>query len=200
MSAVPQPFITPEEYLEREHNALEKHEYVVGQVFAKAGASLAHSAICVNLVVNLLPPAKRKSCRVLESNMRVRIPSQDLYTYPDVTIVCGKPELIEGKTDTLLNPVAIFEVLSPSTEGWDRGGKFAYYRSIPTLQEYFLVAQDQPRIERYVRERDHWILTTHDGLDAEVQLACTNERFSLRGVYENIEFPSSTRRMEPIED
>ena len=145
---------TPAEYLAWERSSPEKHEFFDGEVFAMSGASLDHNRIVGNLVGELRDALRHRRCDVTPSDLRVKVPSTGLYTYPDVTVVCGDPRLEDDTHDTLLNPTVLVEVLSPSTEAYDRGKKFRHYRSIPTLREYVLVAQDSVSVERYTRGDD----------------------------------------------
>lgn len=142
---------TPAEYLARERASSERHEFLAGEVFAMAGATFEHNKIVGNLVGELRSALRQRPCDVTPSDMRVKIPAFGLYTYPDVTVVCGDPQFEDEVRDTLLNPTVIIEVLSESTEAYDRGKKFRYYRSIPSLREYVLVAQDAISVERYTR-------------------------------------------------
>src|SRR5262249_28209470 len=165
MSTAPTRRISPEEYLAQERLADFKSEYLRGEVFAMAGASYPHTLIKDNLAQEAGTQLKSGPCRVLTSDMRVRVNATGLYTYPDVVIVCDEPEFEDAVFDTLLNPRALVEVLSDSTEKYDRGAKFGHYRQIPSLQEYVLVAQDRPLVERYVRQADNsWLLTVFEGL------------------------------------
>ena len=143
MSAIPKPSLTPQEYLARERRATEKSEYYRGEIFAMAGASFEHSLIKDNLARESGNQLKDKPCRVITSDLRIKVNATGLYTYPDAVIVCDEPKFEDAQVDTLLNPRVIVEVLSDSTEKYDRGGKFAHYRQIPSLQEYVLVAQDR---------------------------------------------------------
>lgn len=151
--AAPKKLWTPAEYLAWERSAPERHELVDGEIFAMAGASFAHNKIVGNVVGELRQALRGRPCDVTPSDLRVRIPtpSGGLYTYPDALVVCGEPEFEDTARDTLLNPTVIVEVLSDSTEAYDRGRKFRYYRAIPSLREYVLVAQDVPAVERHVR-------------------------------------------------
>lgn len=151
--AAPKKLWTPAEYLAWERAAPERHELVDGEIFAMAGASFAHNKIVGNVVRELGNALRGRPCDVTPSDLRVRIPtpSGGLYTYPDALVVCGEPEFEDTARDTLLNPTVIVEVLSDSTEAYDRGRKFRYYRAIPSLREYVLVAQDLPAVERHVR-------------------------------------------------
>ncbi len=143
---------TPAEYLAWERAAPERHELLDGEIFAMAGASFAHNKIVGNVVGELRQALRGSPCDVTPSDLRVRIPGPrgGLYTYPDALVVCGEPQFEDAARDTLLNPTVIVEVLSDSTEAYDRGKKFRSYRSIPSLREYVLVAQDTPSVERHL--------------------------------------------------
>lgn len=155
--------MSAQEYLERERAADGKHELWNGEVFAMSGGSLAHNRIVRNLVRHLANALEGMGCEVLPSDMRVRIGAGNRYVYPDVTIVCGPPAL-EGEADVLMNPNLVIEVLSPSTEAFDRGDKFAGYRSLPSVHDVVLVSQGARRLECYTRQLDDsWILREHTG-------------------------------------
>src|SRR5437868_8492820 len=141
MSSQPKTLLTPEEYLAIERKAEYRSEYLNGEMFAMTGASRKHNLIALNIAGELRQQLKSKPCEAYVNDMRVRIPATDLYTYPDVTVVCGDPEFEDAFIDTLLNPTLLIEVLSESTESYDRGKKFGYYRTIQSLAEYLLVAQ-----------------------------------------------------------
>jgi len=154
---------TPQEYLLWEETQSTRHEYLNGQIFAMAGASAEHNDIVANLLGALGNELRDKPCRARGLDQRVKIPETGLYTYPDVLVVCGQPEYEDEKRLTLLNPTVIVEVLSDSTESYDRGKKFRHYRSIPSFRDYLLVAQDTVWVEHYVRSSEGgWIL--HDTL------------------------------------
>jgi len=144
MSALPKPFVTPEQYLEIERKADYKSEYHSGQVFAMAGASREHNLLVGSIVRRLGNLLDGRPCETYPSDMRVLVSATGLYTYPDVSVACGEPEFLDGSLDVLLNPLLIVEVLSPSTESYDRGAKFALYQRLPSLQEYVLVSQNAP--------------------------------------------------------
>src|SRR5436190_10717366 len=159
MSSVPKTFLTPEQYLEIERKAEYKSEYFRGEMFAMAGGTLAHSLLVGNVMGNLWPRARARSCRTCNSDMRVHIPATGLYTYPDVIVVCGEPQLLDGRNDTLLNPTLIVEVLSPSTEAYDRGRKFEHDRSLDSLQEYLLLSCERVSADLFTRQPDgRWLL------------------------------------------
>jgi Uma2 family endonuclease len=146
--------ITPEQYLALERRAETRSEYLRGETFAMSGASLEHILIAGNLAAETRNQLKTGSCLVLSSDMRVKVDATGFYTYSDTVIVCVEPRLEDDHFDTLLNPLVIVEVLSDSTEKYDRDAKFGHYRQIPSLREYVLVSQDRAQLDRYVREPD----------------------------------------------
>lgn len=155
----PQKHWTPEEYLARERASETKHEFFRGQVFAMAGGTHEHNLVAANLVRELGNALRRHPCLVYASDMRVKVEATGLYTYPDVTVLCGAPRFEDAARDTLLNPQVIFEVLSDSTESYDRGRKFEHYRKIPSLAEVALVSQHEVLVEHYARQADGaWVL------------------------------------------
>lgn len=187
MSAViKQTHYTAEDYLNLERNALYKSEFHEGQIYAMTGASRKHNLIIFNIAGELRSQLKNRPCEAYMNDMRVKAAEARGYHYPDIAVVCGTPQFEDAHVDTLLNPTLLIEVLSPSTEAYDRGGKFAHYRKIETLREYLLVTQDMPSIERYVRQGDSWILTEAVGLDATVTLESINCVLSLREVYDKV--------------
>lgn len=188
MASIPDARISPPEYLRRERIAEEKSEYVDGLVYAMSGASVPHNVIAANLMVVIGSAIRGGPCRPLSNDTKVRTPSSGMYAYPDMVVVCGERITEDDEQDVLLNPTVIIEVLSPSTEKWDRGGKFARYQSIPTLQDYFLVSQSEPRIERFSREDDGWKLVSAEGVDAAIDLPSIKVRLDLSEVYDGIEF------------
>jgi len=183
-----QPIYTPEEYLALERDAPTKSEYVDGEIFAMAGASRRHTKISFNLAVEIGRQLKGRPCTGHSNDMRVKVAPTGMYTYPDMVVVCGREQFEEGEVDTLLNPTVIVEVLSPSTEGYDRGAKFAHYRRLESLQEYLLVAQDEVHLEHYVRQTDgQWLLSEANRLDEEIHLPSIDCRLSLAEVYDKTE-------------
>jgi Uma2 family endonuclease len=175
-----------EAYLAFERAAPEKHELWDGEVYAMAGASLAHNWIVANLVHHISNALAGTECKALASDMRVRIPAGDHYVYPDVSIVCGRP-VLEG-TDVLLNPRTIIEVLSPSTEAFDRGQKSAGYRSITTVDEIVFVSQRERRVECLTRQGDgSWNLRDYRDDDA-VPLLSLKTPLLVRQIYDGVEF------------
>ena len=188
-SPVVQPRYTPEEYLALERKATQKSEYVNGQVFAMSGASRAHNLIAGNVYREISSQLKGRPCEAYVSDMRVKVSTTGLYSYPDVVAVCGEIRFDDEQKDTLLNPTVLVEVLSSSTEAYDRGEKFALYRRLESLQEYVLIAQDKVRVEHFVRQGDQWVLTEASNLDDTVHLASIGCRLALREVYDKVEFP-----------
>jgi Uma2 family endonuclease len=188
--ALPRNFITPEEYLKMERASQEKHEYFAGEIFAMTGASENHNMIVFNISGLLHAQLRKSACRAYASDMRLKTPPPVLYTYPDIAVVCNKPVFDDDEhLDTLLNPTLIIEVLSPSTENYDRGTKFLHYRTIESLREYVLIAQDSYRIERFLRQPDNqWLLVDLVGKDAILELPSIGCTLALADVYEKVEF------------
>jgi len=187
MSAVlNQTLYSAEEYLVMERSALYKNEFCDGQIYAMTGASRKHNLVAVNIAAELHNQLKKRPCEAYLGDMRVKAAEARSYHYPDIAVVCGTPQFEDAHVDTLLNPTLLVEILSPSTEAYDRGGKFNHYRKIATLREYLLVSQDQPSIERYVRQQDAWLLTEAVGLEASMSLDSINCVLSLREVYDKV--------------
>ena len=188
MAINPQTKLTPSEYLAFERSQTDaKHEYLNGEVTLMAGASLEHNRIVSNLVATLHTQMRGRTCDVFSGDMRVHILATGLYAYPDIVALCDEPHLEDDEADILLNPSVIIEVLSPSTEAYDRGAKFDHYRSIESLQTYVLVAQDRPQIEVFQRqEHGDWLLSVAKGLETTVGLSAINCNLTLADVYERI--------------
>jgi Uma2 family endonuclease len=188
MGSPARSFITPQEYLARERKATYKSEYLNGQVFAMSGGSPQHALITKNLMVALDRQIWRKGCQVYGSDMRVRVESTSLYTYPDASVVCGKAQFDAEDLDVLLNPVLIAEVLSPTTERYDRVGKFSMYSSITSLREYVLVSQSAVKVERYLRRPGgKWLLTEVSHLKDSIKLASVPAILKVRDLYRQVE-------------
>lgn len=183
--------LSEEEYLAIERVADYKSEFVNGEMFAMAGGLEPHNLVASNVNRELGNALKSLPCRVYTSDMRVKIPATGLYTYPDVTVVCGSPEFADDRRDVIVNPVVLVEVLSDSTEAYDRGGKFEHYQRLESLREYLLVAQDRPRIERFFRQQpgDEWSYALVSGLDAVLHLASLDCDLRLEEVYDKVDFP-----------
>ena len=188
MSTLPKTHLTPEQYLEIERKAERKSEYYAGEMFSMAGASKEHGLITVNLVTVLHNQLRRSACRTFVADMRVNIPATGLYTYPDIVVACGELKFIDAEVDTLLNPVFIAEILSPSSEGYDRGRKFEHYQTIPTLNEYLLVAQDRIHVDLYTRQpAGAWLLTSANQLTDTIALPSIHCSVPLAELYEGLE-------------
>ncbi len=189
MSAIPKTKLTPEEYLEFERKSQEKHEYFNGEIFAMSGAKRNHNKVSTNLSGLVWQHLKGKNCESYSNDMRVFVPKTGLYTYPDVVVACGEPQFKDNVFDTLLNPILLIEVLSDSTEGYDRGKKFQHYRSIESLQEYILVSQSEARVEKYVKTGDgFWLLSEAVGVDSEIEFSSIECRIALAEIYNKINF------------
>lgn len=187
MNTVAEKLFTPAEYLAMERRAEYKSEYINGQIFAMAGASRAHNLITWNIARELGSQLKNRPCEAYVAGMRVKVDATGLYTYPDAVVVCGDIRLEDTHNDTLLNPTVIVEVLSPSTESYDRGEKFAHYRRLPSLREYLLVAQDRMRVEHYLRGDEHWILTELNEPEALLELPTIDCGVLLKDIYDKVD-------------
>jgi len=181
-------YISPEEYLRMERASQEKHEYFKGEVFAMTRASENHNIVVSSTLAGLYGQLRKRPCQIYPSDMRVRIPATGLYTYPDISVICGTPEFEDDGLDTLVNPTVIIEVLSTSTEQYDRGKKFQHYRTIASLHEYILIAPDNVRIEHFARQGDQWILTDAKTIDSVLCLPSIDCTLALSDVYEKVSF------------
>lgn len=184
-----QHFITPEEYLELERQAETKSEYFRGETYAMAGASRAHNLIVTNAILNLGTRLKGRPCEIYANDMRVKVGPTGLYTYPDIVVVCGRPMFEDRCSDTLLNPTIIAEVLSQSTESYDRGIKFEHYRTLESLTDYLLISQDKASIEHRTRQSgDTWLLGIYQGVETIVPLSSLAVELPLAEIYDKIEW------------
>jgi Uma2 family endonuclease len=182
--------ITEEEYLILERASEIKHEFFAGEVFAMAGGTFEHGVIGANLISTLRIALKGKGCVVGSADVRIKIEATGLSTYPDLSVVCGAPEFEADRRDTLLNPILVAEVLSRSSEAYDRGRKFHHYRKIPSLQAYLLVSQDSPTIEQLIRQSDfRWEYRVATGMEAEMDVPSLGVSLKLAEVFEAIQFP-----------
>ncbi|MBK1646162.1 hypothetical protein CKO25_16220 [Thiocapsa imhoffii] len=177
-----------EEYLSVERKSIDaKHEYVAGQVFAMVGGSYEHNLITAHLTRRLGNELDGGPCTVLTSDMRIRIETADVCAYPDVSVLCGEPAFHDEWRDVLTNPILIAEVLSPSTEAYDRGNKFAHYRHLPSLHTYLLIAQDQVSVDVFTRQPDdRWLLTAYSDLDAVIELEQPRCRLFVHDLYDGV--------------
>lgn len=185
MSTHAKTLLTEAEYLERERKAEFKSEYYKGEVFAMAGASELHSLLTGNLYAILHGQFRQRPCRVYSSEMRVRVSSTRLYTYPDIVAVCGERRFADDQKDTLLNPTFLAEILSPSTEAYDLGRKSEHYRQIESLSEYLLVAQDRIHVDLYTRQPNGtWSLKDASRPKETLELHSIDCVLSLTDLYE----------------
>jgi Uma2 family endonuclease len=190
---------TPEEYLRRERDAVDKHEYYHGEVFAMSGGTLEHSRIIANTIRELGIRLRGTTCGVYDSNLRVRIPRTTLYTYPDVTVMCGPPEFdpLDSARHTVLNPTLLVELLSPSTEAWDRGGKFGSYQQVESLREYVLISAQLVLVETYLRQPDRtWIYAASTGRETTVRLQSLGIEVPLAELYDGVDVPIWSDRQQ----
>jgi len=189
MSTAAKRLFTPAEYLILERQSETRHEFYQGQMFAMVGASWEHTLIKDNLAREIGNRLKGGPCRVVTSDLRVKVSATGLYTYPDLVIVCGEPQFDDGLFDTLLNPRVLIEVLSESTEKYDRGAKFFQYRQLPSVAEFVLVAQDRGAVERYVRQDgESWVLTEYHDLAQSFSLASIPVEIPLAEIYSGVTF------------
>ena len=180
---------TPEEYLAAERVAEFRSEYYDGEVFAMAGGSASHTRIVRNLTASLHGLLDGSPCEVLSPDMLVLTLSSKFYAYPDVVVVCGAPEFASHRPDVLLNPKLLIEVLSPSTEAYDRKVKLRNYQLIPSLREYVLVSQEEPFIERYLRQPDEsWNLFSFAGMESELKLTSLDSALPFSRIYRDVDF------------
>jgi Uma2 family endonuclease len=199
MSGLPNSYLAPEEYLSLERKAEYKSEYSHGEMFAMSGASREHNPISLNIGSELRAQLRGRPCETYASDMRVRIAPPRRYLYPDVVVVCGDAEFEDESVDTLVNPTVIMEVLSGSTESYDRGTKFGWYRRIESLGEYVLISQDTPHVERFVKHEEGWVLIDAEGMEATLRLESLGCELALAEIYDRVTFPSSERENpEPL--
>jgi Uma2 family endonuclease len=197
MSAVPKPLLSEQDYLCRERAADFKSEFHRGEMFAMSGATRPHILIVGNLVAHLKQHLRDSDCEVYSNDMRVKVTATGLYTYPDVVVACGKPQFIDGEFDTLLNPKVLIEVLSESTEAYDRGDKARMYRQIPSLQEYVIVSQSQPLVESYLRQDgEKWLFRAAAAIESDLALDSLGIRIPLSEIYRQVQFPPVSLRQE----
>jgi Uma2 family endonuclease len=180
-------FITPERYLEVERGAEFKSEYINGQMYAMAGGSEDHSAIAVNVASELRAALRSSGCRVFNRDLKVYTPESDSFTYPDVSVFCGEVKHRDSTRDVALNPILLVEVLSSSTSDYDRGTKFAHYRSIPSFREYLIIQQTPRLIEQWALVDGRWTLVKeYKDMAATVQLISVKGSFAVAEVFDGI--------------
>jgi Uma2 family endonuclease len=193
---VREPYLTAEEYLAIERHADTRSELINGRMYEMAGASREHNLIAGNVFAGLHQRLTATPCETYKSDMRVKVGPTGLYTYPDVVVACGKLEFEDAELDTLLNPQVVIEVLSESTEKYDRGAKFEHYQRISSLQEYVLVAQDRVRIDHFLRHGEQWLLTSYSDMDEGLRFPTLDCAIPLGEVYARVEFPAPERAPE----
>jgi len=187
--------LTEAEYLEIERRAEFKSEFLDGEMFAMAGGTRWHSLIASNLNFAMRSQLKGCPCRVYTSDLRIKVQASGLYTYPDVSVVRGQDEFDDERVDTLLNPTVIVEIISDSSDAYDRGKKFELYRQLPSLREYLLVNQYKPLVEQYVRqESGEWFLRDVAGLESKLTLPSLGITIGLADVYTDVRFMPDPRR------
>jgi Uma2 family endonuclease len=190
MATHPKTHLTPEQYLEIERKAEFKSEYYQGEMFAMAGAREAHNLVVFNVATEFGQQLRKRPWRAYVNDMRVRVSATGLYTYPDIIVVCDEPQFLDETRDTLLNPSLIVEVLSPSTEAYDRGRKFEHYRSVESLSEYLLVSAERVSAELYTRQPDgRWLLTAASRLEDSLDLQSAGVHLALADLYEKVDLP-----------
>ena len=192
MSTAPQPRLTFDDWLAIERTATDQRsEYVAGEVFAMAGGSEEHNLIVLNVGAELRNQLKGRPCRVYPSDMKVHIAAADLGTYPDVMVICGERAFHDGRRDVVTNPTLIVEVLSESTEAYDRGDKFRSYRSLESLQAYLLLSQSRIQADLFLRQPDGtWSLSSYQEPSESIPLRLIEAELSLAEVYDKVEWPS----------
>lgn len=198
MSTAPKQHYTPDEFLKLEAAATEKHEYYRGEIFAMAGASPSHNRISGNIYWRVAQQLEGSPCLPNQSDVMVKVEATGLHTYPDVSVVCPPVQRATAPIEVVLNPKVLIEVLSPSTELYDRNVKFRHYQQVESVEEILLVLQDEPVIEHYRRQSaDVWELTTISGLESEVMLRSVECRLTFAQIYANVEFPPTQHPLPP---
>jgi Uma2 family endonuclease len=197
MSSAPAAPLSAAEYLKIERAAERKSEFINGRMYMMSGVSREHATIVMNLSRELSTQLRRRHCDTYASDMRVKIDSTGAYVYPDLVVVCGEARFEDAHVDTLLNPTVIVEVLSQSTEAYDRGAKFAHYRRVESLREYLLVSQTEARVEKFSRIGDEWVLQEWVGLEAAVLLNSTDATIPMAEVYDRVAFEAQEPEKSP---
>jgi Uma2 family endonuclease len=195
MSLQPKPHLSFDDWLAGERASLdERREYMDGEVYAMSGGTFEHNTITSNLVGRLFMQMVDRPCQVFGAGQRLRVEAADAGKYPDLMAFCGEPQFYDDRRDLLLNPSLIGEVLSRSTEGYDRGDKFNLYRRIPSLREYLLVAQHRVLVELYTRAADgRWMLTSFEDLADEIRIDSIDCTLTLAQVYDKVAFENSVQ-------
>ena len=193
-SIAAQTYLSPDEYIAAERKATLKSEYLSGEIVAMSWASNAHNLITINVATGLYNQLAERGCRVYASDMRAGIGAGVSYFYPDVAVVCDEPRFEDNALDTLINPIVVIEVLSPSTEAYDRGEKSGRYRQLKSLQEYILISQNQVHVEHYLRQGKQWVLSEFSTLENVLPLTSIEAELSLNQIYRFVELETDNIR------
>jgi Uma2 family endonuclease len=189
MSAAPILKYSIADYLESEEKSLEKHEYYQGEIFAIAGASIPHNQVVRNALINIGGYLNGKECQIFPSDLKNHVEANSLFTYPDLSIVCGKVETLENHKDIVTNPAVLIEVLSATTQDYDRGGKFKLYRDIPSIKEYILISSLEVLVEKYNKQADGtWVLHEYKTENDSFTIASIDMPVEMKSLYRNVEF------------
>ena len=181
---------TPEEYLALERDAEFKSEYFEGGIFVMQGASDPHTIIGINIAGEFYLQLKGSSCVARSSDIKIRTPDRGMFSYADLTVVCGQARFHDGTKDVLINPKVLVEILSPSSEAFDRGKKFAKYKLLESFTDYILIAQDEPQIDYFIKQPSgDWLQKSVSGMEAEISIASVDCTLRLSDVYSNVTFP-----------
>jgi Uma2 family endonuclease len=184
-------YVTPDEYLAAERVSESRSEYLDGVVCPMTGGSVNHVKIVGNLIVELGTQLRARDCHVFPIDLKIRLPGSRKFFYPDVSVVCGELQFHDERRDIIINPLLVIEVLSKSTEAFDRGAKFQAYQTLDSLKEYVLVAQNKPMVEQFVRQADgKWTYTSVAGLEGSLSLPSVECTLSLSAVYSKVDFDS----------
>lgn len=191
MTLQPRRHLTIEQYFEREEKREDRSEYFRGELFLMGGGTLEHNTIIFNLVSDLRPALRGGSCKLYGQDLRLWVDAYQLFTYPDLLLLCGSPKLFPGRKDTVTDANLIVEVLSPSTRDYDAGDKFKFYRSLPSFQEYLMISQDEYRVEHHWRQAaSRWLLTEFTEPDATIPLATLpGVHLTMSSIYEGVLSP-----------
>ncbi len=190
MSAAPRLNFTIEQYLEMEDVSLEKNEYYNGEIFAMAGASINHNHIVRNTLFSIEQHLhKSKKCNVFPNDLKIHSKTTTLFTYPDLSIICGEPEVLEGRKDIVTNPSVLIEVLSPSTQDYDRGSKFGLYRKIENLKEYITISSMEVYVEKHDKQSDgSWVLNEYKKMEDSFNINSIGLEVLVENLYNNLTF------------
>jgi len=189
---------TEEQYLAIEESSEERHEFFEGEMFAMSGGTAAHARLQTDIVAELASRVDHRSCEAFGPDMRIQIQATGLYTYPDASVICGGTRFADASQTSVLNPTVVVEVLSPSTESYDRGKKFQHYRQIESLRDYVLISQNEVLVEHYTRQADGtWTLRDHARRDDELKLDTIGISIPLTAIYRRVEFEAQSEALHP---